>query len=160
MQVTKHKVAVINYVLKDEQGNTIDQSTDGNFAYIHGTQSIIPGLENVMEGKKAGDQVDVSISPGDAYGERQLENIQTVTRDMFPPDVELKIGMQFQAQSPQGQPLILTITSIEGNNVVVDGNHPLAGKQLNFNVEVVDVRDATEEEIEHGHVHGAGDNQH
>ncbi|NIN35264.1 MAG: peptidylprolyl isomerase [Gammaproteobacteria bacterium] len=160
MQVTKHKVAVINYVLKDEQGNTIDQSTDGNFAYIHGTQSIVPGLENAMEGKKAGDQLDVSIPPEDAYGDRQLENIQTVTRDMFPPDVELKIGMQFQAQSPQGQPLILTITSIEGNNVVVDGNHPLAGKQLNFNVEVVDVRDATEEEIEHNHVHGVGDNQH
>ncbi len=160
MQVKKHKVATINYVLTDEEGNTIDQSNDGNFAYIHGTNSIIPGLENAIEGKKAGDKMDVSIAPGDAYGERHLENIQKVSRSMFPPDMELQTGMQFQAQAAEGQPIILTITSIEGDEVVVDGNHPLAGKQLNFSVEVVDVRDATETEIQHGHVHGSGDEDH
>jgi len=159
MQVTKHKVAVINYVLKDNEGNTIDQSSDGNFAYIQGTQSIIPGLENAMEGKQPGDELDVSIPPEDAYGERNLENIQTVSREMFPPDVEVKTGMQFQAQTAEGAPVILTVTAVDGDQVTVDGNHPLAGKQLNFSVEVVDVRDATEEEIQHGHVHGPDDHQ-
>ena len=160
MQVTKHKVATINYVLKDDEGNTIDQSADGNFAYIHGTNSIIPGLEDAMEGKKAGDKLDVSIAPENAYGERSLENIQKVSRTMFPPDMELKTGMQFQAKSSEGHPVILTITSIEDEQVVIDANHPLAGKQLNFSVEVIAVRDATETEIQHGHVHGSENDDH
>lgn len=159
MQVTKHKVAVIDYTLTDNDGNVLDQSKDGQFAYIHGTSTIIPGLENAMEGTSAGDTVKVTVQPKDAYGERSLENIQRVPRDMFPADMEIKPDMQFQAQAENGQPMMLQVTAVEGDEVVVDGNHPFAGIELNFDVMVVDVRDATEEEISHGHAHH-GDTAH
>ncbi len=160
MQLTKHKVATINYTLTDDEENTLDQSNDSSFVYLHGASNIIPGLEQALEGKQAGDAVSVDVSPEDAYGERNLELIQRVPKDMFPDDVEIKIGMQFHAQSSDGQPVIVTIDSVEEDVVVVDGNHPMAGKQLHFEVEVVEVRDATDEEIEHGHVHGPGGHEH
>ena len=159
MQVTRHKVVVIDYVLKDDDGNTIDQSSDGNFSYIHGTKSIIPGLEKAMAGKQAGDNLKVCIEPADAYGERDLANIQRVPRNLFPENIELKAGMQFQAASPEGNPLFVKVTAIENDEVIVDGNHPLAGINLNFSINVIDVRDASEEELAHGHVHGPGENE-
>ena len=160
MQLTKDKVATLNYTLKDKDNNVIDQSTDASFTYLHGAKNIIPGLENALEGKQAGDELNVVIEPEDAYGERSLEQIQRVPRNMFPPEADIKEGMQFQAQSPNGAPLIVTVTAIDGDEVVVDGNHPMAGMQLHFDVELVDVRDATEEELEHGHVHGPGGHEH
>lgn len=160
MQVTRHKVVVIDYVLKDDDGNTIDQSGDGNFSYIHGTKSIIPGLEEAMAGKQAGDNLEVCIEPADAYGERDLANIQRVPRNLFPENIELKAGMQFQAASPEGSPLFVKVTAIENEEVIVDGNHPLAGMNLNFSINVIDVRNASEEELAHGHVHGTGENEH
>ena len=160
MQLTKNKVATLNYTLSDKDNNTLDKSNDGSFTYLHGANNIIPGLENALDGKQAGDEVKVVIEPQDAYGERSLEKIQKVPRDMFPPDVDIKEGMQFQAQSDNGQPVIVTITNIEPDEVVVDGNHPMAGIQLHFEVELVDVRDATDEELEHGHVHGPGGHEH
>lgn len=160
MQVSKHKVAIIDYELKDDEGNTIDRSEDGNFAYIHGINSIIPGLEKAMEGKQAGDDLDISIEPADAYGERDLANIQRVPRNLFPVDIDIKPGMQFQTQTPQGNPLFIQVTAVEGDEIIVDGNHPLAGKTLNFTVKVIEVRDATEEELAHGHVHGQGGHDH
>lgn len=160
MQVTKHKVAVIDYTLKDNDGKTLDKSTDGNFAYIHGTNSIIPGLENAIEGKEPGDNVNVTIEPKDAYGERDLANIQKVPREMFPADIEVKPDMQFQAQTPDGKPLFVKVTAVEGEEVVVDGNHPLAGVELNFDVTIVEVRDASEDELAHGHIHAGGEEEH
>lgn len=153
MQLNKHKVATLNYTLKDEDGNIIDESKDGSFSYLHGANNIIPGLEKALEGKQAGDQINVVIEPKDAYGERNLEKIERVPKDMFPPDSEIKEGMQFEGQSAQGEPIIITVTAIEGDEVIIDGNHPMAGIQLNFEVDITDVRFASEEEIEHGHTH-------
>ena len=160
MQLTKDKVATLNYTLKDKDNNIIDESSDGSFRYLHGANNIIPGLENALEGKEAGDQLNVVVEPEDAYGERSLEQIQRVPKDMFPPDVDIKEGMQFHAQAPSGTPVIVTVTAIDGDEVVIDGNHPMAGMQLHFEVELVEVRDATEEEMEHGHVHGPGGHEH
>lgn len=160
MQVTRNKVAIINYELKDDHGRVLDKSEDGNFAYIHGTSSIIPGLEKAMEGKQAGDDLDVSITPAEAYGERDLANIQRVQRKLFPADIDLQPGMQFQTQTPEGHPVFITVTAVEGDEVIVDGNHPLSGKTLNFSIKVIDVRDATEEELAHGHIHGPGAHEH
>jgi FKBP-type peptidyl-prolyl cis-trans isomerase SlyD len=160
MQLTKDKVAVINYTLKNKEGEIIDQSNDGTFTYLHGARNIIPGLENALEDKVAGDKTSVVIEPKDAYGERDLEKIQKVPLDMFPDDVEIKEGMQFEAQSPDGAPVLVTVTAIDAGEVVVDENHPMAGIQLHFEVELVEVREATEQELEHGHVHGPHGHDH
>lgn len=160
MQLEKNKVAVLNYTLKDKEGEIIDESNDGSFAYLHGANNIIPGLENALEGKEAGYQTNVVIEPKDAYGERNLEQIQRVPLSMFPDDVEIAEGMQFESQTEQGEPVIVTVTAIDAGEVVVDGNHPLAGTQLHFDVELIDVRDATEQELEHGHVHGPQGHDH
>ncbi|MEE9425146.1 MAG: peptidylprolyl isomerase [Methylococcales bacterium] len=160
MQIKKNTVASLNYVLKDDEENVLDQSDSGNFAYLVGAGQIIPGLEKAVEGKQTGDQLNVSIMAVDAYGERVLEKIQRVPQKMFPEDIEIKPGMQFEAQSPDGDVSIATVDSIDGDVVVVDHNHPLAGKNLHFEVEVVDVREASTEEMEHGHVHGPGGHPH
>lgn len=159
MQLTKDKVAVINYTLTDDDGKIIDESVDGSFAYLHGAKNIIPGLEKKLETKESGDKLNVTIEPADAYGERDLANIQKIPRSMFPQDVNIKAGMAFQGNTEQGQPVTVIVTAVEEEHIVVDGNHPLAGKRLHFEVEVVDVRDATEEELTHGHVHGPGAHQ-
>jgi FKBP-type peptidyl-prolyl cis-trans isomerase SlyD len=160
MQIKKNTVASLNYVLKDDEDNVLDQSDSGDFAYLVGTGQIIPGLEKAVEGKQTGDQLNVSIMAADAYGERVLEKIQRVPQKMFPEDIEIKPGMQFEAQSPDGDVSIATVDSIDDDVVVVDHNHPLAGKNLHFEVEVVDVREASTEEMEHGHVHGPGGHHH
>ena len=160
MQLTKDKVGTINYTLKDKEGEVIDETQDGSFAYLHGARNIIPGLENELEGKEVGYKNSVVIEPKDAYGERNLEQIQRVPLSMFPDDVEIQEGMQFEAQSDDGMPIVVTVTAIDAGEVIVDGNHPLAGIQLYFDIEVIDVRDASEEELEHGHVHGPGGHEH
>ena len=160
MQLTKDKVGTINYTLKDKDGEVRDETQDGSFAYLHGARNIIPGLENELEGKEVGYKNSVVIEPKDAYGERNLEQIQRVPLSMFPDDVEIQEGMQFEAQSDNGMPIVVTVTAIDAGEVIVDGNHPLAGIQLYFDIEVIDVRDASEEELEHGHVHGPGGHEH
>ena len=160
MQLTKDKVAVINFTLKNKGGEIIDQSNDGTFTYLHGAKNIIPGLENALEDKQAGDKTSVVIEPKEAYGEHDLEKIQRVPLSMFPDDVEITEGMQFEAQSPEGAPVLVTVTEIDAGEVVVDENHPMAGVQLHFEVELVEVRDATEQELEHGHVHGPHGHDH
>ncbi len=160
MQAEKNKVVTIDYTLKDNEGNLIDESNTGEFAYLHGANNIIPGLEKELEGKQAGDSVQVSIKPEDAYGEVDMAKIQQAPRSMFPQDVEIKPGMQFHAQTPDGQDVMVTVTAVEDDHVVIDGNHPLAGVTLNFDVTVRDVRDASAEEIEHQHVHGPGGHHH
>ncbi len=160
MQLVKDKVAVLNYTLKNKDGEVIDESNDGSFTYLHGARNIIPGLENALEAKQTGDKTSVVIEPKDAYGERDLEHIQRVPLSMFPPDVEITEGMQFESDAENGEPIIVTVTAIDSGEVVVDGNHPMAGIQLHFDVELIEVRDATEQELQHGHVHGPHGHDH
>lgn len=160
MQIAKHKVVTIDYTLTDDDGNVLDQSTDGHFAYLHGERNIIPGLEEALAGKAQGDRVSVSVPPEAGYGERDESKAAPVPRDMFPDDMEIEPGMQFQAQGPEGETLLVTVVKVGNDEVVVDGNHPLAGMTLNFDVEIMDVRDATSEEVNHGHVHGPEGHHH
>jgi FKBP-type peptidyl-prolyl cis-trans isomerase SlyD len=154
MQVQDQKVVSLDYTLKDESGNVLD-TTDGrgDFSYLHGAKNIIPGLESALEGKNIGDQLSVVLQPEEAYGKRDDALTKVVSRDMFETDDELKVGMQFRTQLADGNSIVITIVDIDGDNVTIDGNHPLAGVTLDFDVKVVSVRDATDDELEHGHAH-------
>lgn len=160
MQIANDVVALIEYTLTDDQGNVIDSSVGGEpLAYLHGAGNIIPGLESALEGKKVGDSLKVSVAPSEGYGEKDEGLLQVVPRSMFRGVDNIEVGMQFHAQTDYGMQVI-TVAKVEGDNVTVDGNHPLAGQNLNFDVKVVEVRAATAEELEHGHVHGAGGHHH
>ncbi len=160
MQIAANTVVSIDYTLTDPQGQVLDTSKErGPMAYLHGVGQIIPGLEKALDGKSAGESMTVTIAPEDAYGPRQEELVMTVPRERFQGVQRLEVGMQFQAQGPQGK-RVVTVVGFEGNDVKVDANHPLAGVQLTFAVNVVEVRAATTEEIDHGHVHGPGDHHH
>lgn len=160
MKIENEKVVSINYTLRNDAGEILDTS-DGRepLAYIHGMGNIIPGLESQLNGKSAGDSLNVSVAPADGYGEYDLAQVVQVSRSQFEGVPELKIGMQFTASSPEGNQVV-TVTNIDNDVVTVDGNHPLAGKVLHFDLSVVDVRDASAEELSHGHVHGAGGHHH
>lgn len=160
MQITQDAVVLIHYTLTDDTGQTIDSSAGGEpLAYIHGNGNLIPGLERELEGKGEGDQLDVKISPADGYGEFDKSLIQRVPKRALKGVGNLHVGMQLQAQSEKGSRAV-TVTQLVGDMVTLDGNHPLAGKNLNFKVEIVAVRVATEEELSHGHVHGPGGHHH
>ncbi|MCU0396569.1 MAG: peptidylprolyl isomerase [Cyclobacteriaceae bacterium] len=159
MQIAKHKVVSIHYTLRDNQGAILDSSTGKDpLHYIQGIGNLIPGMEEGLEGKQKGDKLDIKVSPEKGYGERSEQLIQKVPRSAFG-DQEVRPGMQFQAQSSQGTQIV-TVTEVGLENVTVDGNHPLAGVELNFSVEVMEVRNATADELEHGHVHGPGGHHH
>ncbi|MCG6969350.1 MAG: peptidylprolyl isomerase [Gammaproteobacteria bacterium] len=160
MQIAKHKVVTLDYTLTDKDGNVLDQSQGGEFTYLHGAKNIIPGLENALDGKKSGDEVKVSVAPDDGYGQRNDALTQVVPKDAFESNDEIQVGQQFHAQTPEGQYVMITVMNVEGDQITIDGNHPLAGVDLNFDVKVVDVRDATDEEVSHGHVHGPEGHQH
>jgi|TARA_B110000238_G_C15836115_1_gene314877 FKBP-type peptidyl-prolyl cis-trans isomerase SlyD len=160
VQLTKDKVVNINYTLKDKESNIMDESNDGTFTYLHGAKNLIPALERALEGKTSGDKVNVVVPPENAYGLRDEKKIQHVPRKMFPVDQKLEIGMPFSSATPDGTAVNVVITGIEETEVIIDGNHPLADVELHFNIEIIDVRDATKEELEHGHVHGPGGHQH
>jgi len=160
MEITNNHVVTINYTLKDSDDNILDKSEDGSFCYLHGASNIIPGLEKALTGKAAGENITVTIPPEEAYGVRDDSRLQEVPRDMFPPEQEIVAGMQFNAQGPDGQAVTVTVQKVETDTITVDGNHPLAGITLNFDVTVHHVRDASAEELEHGHVHGPGGHQH
>lgn len=156
MKNTENPVVSIHYTLTNKNGEKLDSSIGAEpLSYLHGAGNIIPGLENALSESSVGDKLTVTIEPTEAYGERNEQQIQTVGRDMFQGIDSIEVGMQFQADSSNG-PAIVTITEIEGDNITIDGNHPLAGEQLTFDVEVMEIRPATETEIEHGHIHGAG----
>lgn len=160
MNITKHKVATLTYVLKDNDGTIIDQADEQQpFAYIQGTDGIIPGLESALEGKSAGDNLKVSIDPEQGYGARNDSLVQVVPLDMFQGVDKVETGMQFHAETNQGVNVV-TVTKVDGDQVSIDGNHPLAGVTLNFDVTVLEVRDATAEELDHGHAHGPGGHHH
>lgn len=154
MEVGKNKVVKIDYTLKDEHGKVLDTSEGREaLAYVHGTGTIIPGLEEALIGKESGDEVSVSIEPDKAYGDRNEDLVFSVDKGKFQDPDAISVGTQFQA-TVEGSQRIFTVAGLEGENVVVDGNHPLAGMTLNFDVEVKDVREASEEEIENKKVVG------
>jgi FKBP-type peptidyl-prolyl cis-trans isomerase SlyD len=160
MQVQNDHVVSIDYTLKNDAGEVMDTSEqNGPLAYLHGHQNIIPGLEKALDDKSVGDSFTVSIEPADAYGERDERMIQTVPRSMFQGVDEIEPGMRFQAQT-EGGVTVVTIKEVNGDEITLDGNHELAGETLHFDVEVKDVRPASEEELEHGHVHGPGGHEH
>jgi len=160
MQVADNMAVSIHYTLTNDKGEVLDSSIgDEALVYLHGEGNIISGLEQALNGKAIGDKFNVRLAAADAYGEFMEDRVQVISRAMFEGVEELEVGMQFQADVSDG-PGIVTITSIEGDDVTIDGNHPLAGESLTFDVEVVAIRAATEEELDHGHVHGAGGHHH
>ena len=160
MQIAPNSVVTLHYTLKDNDGKVIDQSDDGSFLYLHGAMNIIPGLENALAGKSAGEEFSISVSPEEGYGARDPERIQEVPKEMFDNSEEIKVGVQFHAQGPDGNAVVVTVAEIKDDVVVIDANHALAGVDLNFEVKIVDVREASEEEISHGHVHGEHGHHH
>mgnify|MGYP001550691592 CR=1 FL=1 len=161
MLIAANKAVSIDYTLTNDAGEVIDSSAGGApLVYLHGAGNIIQGLEKALEGKTSGDELNVTVEPEDAYGEYSAELVSTLSRSMFEGVDELEVGMQFHASAPDGQMQIVTIRDLEGDDVNVDGNHPLAGQRLNFQVKIVDIRDASQEEIAHGHVHGEGGHHH
>jgi len=160
MQIESNSVVTLHYTLKDNDGKLIDQSDDGSFLYLHGAMNIISGLENALTGKAAGDELSVSVKPEEGYGVKDPERIQEVPKEMFEGADDIQVGIQFHAQSPEGQEMVVTVTEVKDDVVVIDGNHALAGVDLNFDVKVIEVRDASEEEVTHGHVHGPHGHDH
>jgi FKBP-type peptidyl-prolyl cis-trans isomerase SlyD len=156
LSIKKDSVVSFNYTLKDDAGTVIDSSDDGHpLAYLQGHGNIVPGLERELEGKSTGDKLSVKVSAADGYGERNKDLIQKVPRRALKGIAKITVGMRLHAQTPQG-PQAVTVTNVTGDMVTLDGNHPLAGQNLHFDIEIVEVRDATEEELAHGHVHGPG----
>jgi FKBP-type peptidyl-prolyl cis-trans isomerase SlyD len=160
MSISQDQVVSIHYTLRDDAGEVIDRSADGEpLSYLHGHGNLIPGLERELTGRKPGDRLQVKVAPAEGYGEYDQELVQRVPRRSLKGISDLRVGMRLQAQTPAG-PRAVTVTQLSGDMVTLDGNHPLAGKSLNFEVEVAGVRPATEEELSHGHVHGAGGHHH
>jgi FKBP-type peptidyl-prolyl cis-trans isomerase SlyD len=159
MQIAAKNVATIEYTLKNDAGEVLDSSEkDEPLAYVHGVGSLVPGLEKALDGKGQGDEVEVVLAPADAYGHRDERLVQNMPLRKLPVK-NPSAGMQVPVRTTEG-PRLLVIKSVRGDYAVVDGNHPLAGMTLHFKVKVLDVRAATEEELEHGHVHGPGGHDH
>ncbi|MBN2875282.1 MAG: peptidylprolyl isomerase [Spirochaetales bacterium] len=153
MEIQKDRVVSIEYTLKGDDGVMIDRSEGEPLVYLHGNDNIIPGLERHLEGKTAGDSVTCVIKPGDAYGEHDKELVFSVSKKDFAEPEKIEVGMQFQAQEEDGT-RVVTVVGVDGDSVTIDANHPLAGKTLHFDVTVAAVREASAEELAHGHVHG------
>lgn len=153
MPISHHSVAFFHYVLTDEAGKVLDQSSEGQpLAYLQGANNIIPGLEKELLGKEVGDKLKVEVAPEEAYGEYHDEAVQVVPLSVFPEDATVEPGVQFQAQGPEGDAMMITVTAVEDGMATIDGNHPLAGKTLFFDVEIIKVRVASEDEIKAGRV--------
>ena len=152
-------VVLMEYKLTDREGNLLDQSDEEPLAYLHGSGQIIPGLEKELVGKTVGDSMSVTVAPEEAYGEFDESLLTKVEKEHLAEIPNLAVGMQVQGESPEGT-AIFTVTEINEGDVTLDANHPLAGRTLNFDVKVVEVRAATEEELSHGHAHGVGGHHH
>ncbi len=160
MQITSGSVVSIDYKLTDDNKQTID-SSEGKapLTYLHGQGQLIPGLEKALEGKTVGENIVVTVLPAEGYGERDEAKIGTIPRKNIQGVGDLKEGMQLSSGEEGGHQSV-TVTKIDGDNVTIDANHPLAGQNLNFDVTVKDIREATKEELDHGHVHGPGGHHH
>ncbi len=158
--IANETVVSFHYKLVDNDGKLLDASEDGEpMAYLHGAQNIVPGLEKAMTDRKVGDKFDVKVSAEEGYGER-VDGDTVVNRSAFPEDAELEAGMSIVAEGPNGEMFPLWVAKVDGEDITLDPNHPLAGVELNFSVEVAEIRAATAEEIEHGHPHGPGGHHH
>ena len=154
-------VVTINYTLKGPDGDVIDTSVDGEpLVYLHGAGNIVPGLERELGGKNVGDHVVAIVKPVDGYGERSNVEPQKVPLSAFPDDAGLEAGLEIIAQGPSGDSFPLWVVAVEDEHVLVDQNHPLAGVTLHFEVDITSIRDASENEIQHGHPHGPGGHHH
>ena len=160
MQIAPNSVAAFHYTLTDDQNEIIDSSAGRDpLTYLQGGGQIVPGLEKQMEGRSVGDTFNAEVAPEEGYGAHHPELMQEVAREAFQSVGDIQPGMQFQGRGPQGE-INVTVTKVEGGKVFIDGNHPLAGKTLHFAIKVTEVREASAQELEHGHVHGAGGHQH
>jgi FKBP-type peptidyl-prolyl cis-trans isomerase SlyD len=156
MQITKNKVAAIHYTLRDNEGNILDSSEGRDpLYYIQGIGNLIPGMEEGLEGKASGEKLDIKVSPDKGYGELNPQLVQQVPLDAFGGQ-EVKPGMRFNTNRGD----VVTVTEVGSETATVDGNHPLAGVELNFQVEILEVRIATDEELQHGHAHSPGGHSH
>ena len=161
MPLKENQVVSINFTLKDNDGNVIQTTTkEEPFSFLSGNEQILPKLEENIGGMLIGSKKTVVLDPENAYGNFSESAVRTVNKSEFPEGTELKIGMGYYADTPDGKQLPFTIKNIEGENITLDFNHPLAGKTLTFEVELLNLRDATPEELSHGHVHGAGGHHH
>ena len=161
MPIKKGDTVRAHYTGTLDDGTVFDSSRERDpLEFVLGKGMLIPGFEAAVEGREVGETVTVTIAPEDAYGEYSAELVATLGRDMFEGVDELEVGMQFHASGPDGGMQIVTIRDLDGDDVTVDGNHPLAGQRLTFQVKVVKVRDAEAEEIAHGHIHGEGGHHH
>ncbi|MGC2029499.1 MAG: peptidylprolyl isomerase [Steroidobacteraceae bacterium] len=160
MEIAADRVVTIHYTLKNDEGAVLDSSSGGEpLAYIQGHGNLVTGLEKALEGQQEGAALAVVVSPQDGYGVHDAALIQRVPKRSLQGSGEIKKGMQFQARTGDGMRLF-TVTAIIGDMITLDGNHPLADQTLHFDVQIVGVRAATAEELEHGHVHGAGGHHH
>jgi FKBP-type peptidyl-prolyl cis-trans isomerase SlyD len=160
VEIAADRVVTIHYTLKDDDGAVLDSSAGGDpLAYIQGHGNLVSGLEKALEGKQDGNTLSVAVPPAEGYGVRDEGLIQRVPKRTLQGSGEIKKGMQFQARTDDGMRLF-TVTAVVGDMVTLDGNHPLADQTLHFDVTIVGVREATAEELEHGHVHGAGGHHH
>jgi FKBP-type peptidyl-prolyl cis-trans isomerase SlyD len=156
MQIAKDSVVSIDFTLTDDKGTEIDSTTGQDpLVYLHGHGSLLPAIEQALEGKSVGDNVSLRLEPEAAYGTRDESQVNMMPLSELPEDEEIVVGMQFHAEEKDGHRLV-TISKIDGDQVTVDGNHPLAGQTLSFEIEVADLRAATADELTHGHVHGPG----
>jgi FKBP-type peptidyl-prolyl cis-trans isomerase SlyD len=160
VEIVADRVVTIHYTLKDDSGAVLDSSAGGEpLAYIQGHDNLVAGLEKALEGHQEGRTLSVVVSPEDGYGKRDAALIQRVPKRSLQGSVEVKKGMQYHLRSGGGV-RVFTVAAVVGDMVTLDGNHPLADQMLYFDVEIVGVRAATAEELEHGHVHGAGGHHH
>jgi FKBP-type peptidyl-prolyl cis-trans isomerase SlyD len=160
VKIENNRVVQIHYTLKDDQGEILDSSVGQNpLPYIHGVGALIPGLEKELAGKQAGEKFTAVIAPADGYGEYDEDQVFQVSAAEFEGDEGLELGMQVQLDTENG-PAIATVTEIDGEEITLDLNHPLAGVPLHFDVEVIEVRAATQQELDHGHVHTPGAHHH
>lgn len=160
MHIADDKVVSFHFTLTNDQGEVIESSrSQAPLTYLHGHGHLLASLEKALAGKASGEKFAVTLAPEEAYGQYDQALVQMVERSVFPGNTEIQVGMQFVAEFPNGE-RVFTITDIEEDRVTIDGNHPLAGETLSFDIEIVEIRDATEEELTHGHAHGPGGHRH
>jgi FKBP-type peptidyl-prolyl cis-trans isomerase SlyD len=161
MSFEENKVVTINYTVKDKEGNVLDSTTKEHpYAFLSGQNQILPELENQLGQMLIGSKKQIVLTPEQGYGEYDEKAVRQVNRSDFPENVELKEGMRFVADTGDGRQLPFIITNIEENDIKIDFNHPYAGKTLEFDVELIDVREASDEELTHGHAHGPDGHHH
>ncbi len=161
MPIGVNKVVTMNFTLTDDEGNVLDTTDHGGpFSYLSGNNNILPKLEDAIDSMIIGTKKQIRLEAADAYGIYNEQIVQVVGKENFPEDFELEVGLSYVASNPDGVQMPFIITEVRDEDVTIDFNHPLAGKNLNFDVELLDVRDATAEELSHGHVHGPDGHHH